>query len=235
MLGPDYRLGLPLHPAHRRPGAGARRLPLLLRRLPQHDPEVRGRAAGLRRLRQLRQAHLRRLLPARRHQQLHLHLRLGRGEARARHGHGAGADLRRSASAASGRACCSSRGSRRPWSPPSTSCGSSTTASACSTTCSSRCSTSCPRAWAGSASPSTAMASVIGVNIWRGFPFFGISFLAGMKAIPAEMYEAAAVDGASAAPALPPRHAAGHPEHRDHRRCCCRRSGPSTTSRSSTS
>ena len=42
----------------------------------------------------------------------------------------------------------------------------------------------------------TAMASVIAVNIWRGFPFFGISFLAGMKAIPAEMYEAAAVDGA---------------------------------------
>jgi ABC-type sugar transport system permease subunit len=46
--------------------------------------------------------------------------------------------------------------------------------------------------------PGTAMASVIAVNIWRGFPFFGISFLAGMRAIPAELYEAAAVDGASA-------------------------------------
>jgi multiple sugar transport system permease protein len=46
--------------------------------------------------------------------------------------------------------------------------------------------------------PGTAMASVIAVNVWRGFPFFGISFLAGMKAIPAEMYEAAAVDGATA-------------------------------------
>jgi ABC-type sugar transport system permease subunit len=45
--------------------------------------------------------------------------------------------------------------------------------------------------------PGTAMASVIAVNIWRGFPFFGISFLAGMRAIPAELYEAAAVDGAS--------------------------------------
>jgi multiple sugar transport system permease protein len=45
--------------------------------------------------------------------------------------------------------------------------------------------------------PGTAMASVIFVNIWRGFPFFGISFLAGMKAIPGELYEAAAVDGAS--------------------------------------
>jgi ABC-type sugar transport system permease subunit len=46
--------------------------------------------------------------------------------------------------------------------------------------------------------PNTAMASVIFVNIWRGFPFFGISFLAGMKAIPGEMYEAASVDGANA-------------------------------------
>jgi len=45
--------------------------------------------------------------------------------------------------------------------------------------------------------PRTAMASVISVNIWRGFPFFGISFLAGMKAIPAETYEAASVDGAN--------------------------------------
>jgi multiple sugar transport system permease protein len=35
------------------------------------------------------------------------------------------------------------------------------------------------------------------VNIWRGFPFFGISFLAGMKAIPPELYEAASVDGAT--------------------------------------
>ncbi|HKW92465.1 MAG TPA: sugar ABC transporter permease [Methylomirabilota bacterium] len=46
--------------------------------------------------------------------------------------------------------------------------------------------------------PGTAMASVIGVNVWRGFPFFGISFLAGMKAVPGELYEAAAVDGATA-------------------------------------
>src|SRR5262245_6159820 len=46
--------------------------------------------------------------------------------------------------------------------------------------------------------PGIAMASVIAVNVWRGFPFFGVSFLAGMKAIPGELYEAAAVDGASA-------------------------------------
>jgi multiple sugar transport system permease protein len=44
----------------------------------------------------------------------------------------------------------------------------------------------------------TAMASVIAVNVWRGFPFFGISFLAGMKGIPGDLYEAAAVDGATA-------------------------------------
>jgi multiple sugar transport system permease protein len=46
--------------------------------------------------------------------------------------------------------------------------------------------------------PGTAMASVVAVNVWRGFPFFGISFLAGLKSIPAELYEAAAVDGAGA-------------------------------------
>lgn len=46
--------------------------------------------------------------------------------------------------------------------------------------------------------PGTAMASVIAVNVWRGFPFFGISFLAGLKAIPTELYEVAAVDGANA-------------------------------------
>ena len=76
-----------------------------------------GHAAGLRRLRELRQAHLRRVLPARRRQQLRLHLRLRRHQAGARHGHGARATSR-SASGASGPACCSSRGWRPPWSPP---------------------------------------------------------------------------------------------------------------------
>ena len=42
------------------------------------------------------------------------------------------------------------------------------------------------------------MSAVVAVNIWRGFPFFGISFLAGLKAIPGELYEAASVDGAGA-------------------------------------
>lgn len=43
----------------------------------------------------------------------------------------------------------------------------------------------------------TAMFALIMVNTWRGFPFFGITLLAGMQAIPQELYEAAEVDGAS--------------------------------------
>lgn len=42
------------------------------------------------------------------------------------------------------------------------------------------------------------MWSLMIVNIWRGMPFFGISFLAGMQTIPEEYYEAAQIDGASA-------------------------------------
>jgi len=43
-----------------------------------------------------------------------------------------------------------------------------------------------------------AMVAVIVANWWRGFPFFGISFLAGLQSIPQDLYEAAAVDGANA-------------------------------------
>jgi len=49
--------------------------------------------------------------------------------------------------------------------------------------------------WFGT--PQTAMASLIVVNVWRGAPFYGISFLAGLQVIPVELYEAARVDGAS--------------------------------------
>src|SRR5258705_551197 len=38
----------------------------------------------------------------------------------------------------------------------------------------------------------------IGVNIWRGLPFFAITILAGLVAIPKELYEAAEADGAGA-------------------------------------
>jgi multiple sugar transport system permease protein len=41
-----------------------------------------------------------------------------------------------------------------------------------------------------------AMAAVIVVNIWRGLPFFAITILAGLIAIPKELYEAAEADGA---------------------------------------
>lgn len=41
-----------------------------------------------------------------------------------------------------------------------------------------------------------AMATVIFVNIWRSFPYYTISFLAAMQSIPADLNEAAAIDGA---------------------------------------
>jgi len=41
-----------------------------------------------------------------------------------------------------------------------------------------------------------AMAAIIIVNIWRGLPFFAITILAGLVAIPKELYEAAEADGA---------------------------------------
>jgi multiple sugar transport system permease protein len=43
-----------------------------------------------------------------------------------------------------------------------------------------------------------AMGTVIFVNVWRSFPYYTISFLAAMQAIPDELYEAAALDGANA-------------------------------------
>ena len=46
--------------------------------------------------------------------------------------------------------------------------------------------------------PGYAMAAVIAVNVWRGLPFFAITVLAGLVAIPREFYEAAEVDGAGA-------------------------------------
>ena len=49
--------------------------------------------------------------------------------------------------------------------------------------------------WLGQ--PKLAMASVIVVNTWIGLPFFAVTLLAGLQAIPEELYEAAEVDGAS--------------------------------------
>lgn len=55
---------------------------------------------------------------------------------------------------------------------------------------------SAPVAWL--AQPGTAMAAVILALIWQGFPFFAVTLLAGLQAIPAELYEAASLDGAGA-------------------------------------
>ena len=50
--------------------------------------------------------------------------------------------------------------------------------------------------WLGD--PVWAMASVCIVNVWRGLPFFAVSLLAGLMAIPRHLYESADVDGAPA-------------------------------------
>jgi multiple sugar transport system permease protein len=47
-------------------------------------------------------------------------------------------------------------------------------------------------------SPVLAIVSVMVANIWRGTPFFGVTILAGLQAVPAELHDAAAIDGAGA-------------------------------------
>lgn len=46
--------------------------------------------------------------------------------------------------------------------------------------------------------PTTAKIAVIAVNVWIGVPFMMVALLGGLQSIPAELYEAAEVDGASA-------------------------------------
>ena len=53
-----------------------------------------------------------------------------------------------------------------------------------------------PPVWLGT--PISAFFSVIWVDIWIGIPFMTLVFLAGMQAIPQDLYEAAEVDGAGA-------------------------------------
>ncbi|MCL4465862.1 MAG: sugar ABC transporter permease [Chloroflexi bacterium] len=45
--------------------------------------------------------------------------------------------------------------------------------------------------------PTLAIISVMVANIWRGIPFFAVTILAGLQAVPSELHEAAAIDGAS--------------------------------------
>ncbi|WP_418157836.1 carbohydrate ABC transporter permease [Benzoatithermus flavus] len=53
-----------------------------------------------------------------------------------------------------------------------------------------------PVPWLGD--PYWARFSVILVNVWYGSPFFFIMYLAALKSVPEELYEAAAIDGANA-------------------------------------
>jgi multiple sugar transport system permease protein len=49
--------------------------------------------------------------------------------------------------------------------------------------------------WLGD--PWLAMFSIILVNVWRGVPFFAISFLAGLQTVPPDLYDAGSIDGAN--------------------------------------
>jgi multiple sugar transport system permease protein len=51
-----------------------------------------------------------------------------------------------------------------------------------------------PRDWLGGID--TALLAVTFVNVWRSFPFYTISLLAALQAVPRELHEAAAMDGA---------------------------------------
>lgn len=53
-----------------------------------------------------------------------------------------------------------------------------------------------PRAWF--TSPDTALYEVLAVELWKNFPFFTLFILAGLHAIPEELYEASKVDGTGA-------------------------------------
>ncbi|HMR31566.1 MAG TPA: sugar ABC transporter permease [Geminicoccaceae bacterium] len=51
-----------------------------------------------------------------------------------------------------------------------------------------------PVAWL--ARPDTALAAIMAALVWQGFPFFAVTLLAGLQTVPAELYEAAEIDGA---------------------------------------
>lgn len=51
-------------------------------------------------------------------------------------------------------------------------------------------------------SPDTSFASVIVTIVWQGIPFFALMILAALQGVPAELYEAADIDGATGAQKL---------------------------------
>ena len=48
------------------------------------------------------------------------------------------------------------------------------------------------------ATPSTALAGLMLADLWQWTPFMVLIFVAGLRALPKEPFEAAAIDGASA-------------------------------------
>jgi multiple sugar transport system permease protein len=52
-----------------------------------------------------------------------------------------------------------------------------------------------PIAWL--ARPDAALGAIMLALVWQGFPFFAVTILAGLQTVPAELYEAAEIDGAS--------------------------------------
>jgi len=52
-----------------------------------------------------------------------------------------------------------------------------------------------PIAWL--ARPDLALPAIMLALIWQGFPFFAVTILAGLQTVPAELYEAAEIDGAN--------------------------------------
>jgi multiple sugar transport system permease protein len=45
--------------------------------------------------------------------------------------------------------------------------------------------------------PDLVMPALVAINVWKLFPFVAVMVLAGLQAVPGELYEAARVDGAS--------------------------------------
>jgi multiple sugar transport system permease protein len=45
--------------------------------------------------------------------------------------------------------------------------------------------------------PDIVMPALVAINVWKLFPFVAVMVLAGLQAVPEELYEAARVDGAS--------------------------------------
>jgi multiple sugar transport system permease protein len=55
---------------------------------------------------------------------------------------------------------------------------------------------STPHAWL--ADPTTAMPTLMAIDIWQGIPFFAVMILAALQGVPGELLEAAKIDGANA-------------------------------------